>query len=219
MGTAAELAPAAGTPQVLVVDASPLFAQALARSLTCAGLPSRAASLDDLGPCHETCAVLLDGDSLGEALSSAAATVRAAAPQAQLLLLLKADHPQPERATRSAQACGWIHRQSGLEQAVRAIRQVLDGRRPSAVHRVPSVSAAPDLRSLTARETEVLRHVADGRHNEDIAEALGISPNTVRTHVQSILGKLGVTSRLAAVAVAHAAGFRMAPVDPTRAGA
>jgi DNA-binding NarL/FixJ family response regulator len=220
MGTVAELAPmAAGPPQVLVVDASPLFAEALAHSLSSAQLPARAGSLDDLGDCTQTSVVLLDGDTVGEALLSAAANVRAAAPRSQLLLVVRADHPQPERATRSVQACGWIHRQSELEQVVRAVRQMLVGRRPAAVHPMRVVSAGPDLRSLTARETEVLAHIAEGRHNGDIAQALGISPNTVRTHVQSILGKLGVTSRLAAVAVAHEAGFRLTPAGPTQEGA
>lgn len=219
MGTVAELAPtAARPPQVLVVDASPLFAEALAHSLTSAGLPARAGALDGLGDCDQTSVVLLDGDAAGESLLSAAATVRAAAPRSQLLLVVKADHPQPERATRSVQACDWIHRQSELEQVVRTVQRVLVGRRPAALHPMRVVSTAPGLRSLTARETEVLGHIAEGRHNGDIAEALGISPNTVRTHVQSILGKLGVTSRLAAVAEAHAAGFRLTPVAPTQAG-
>jgi DNA-binding response OmpR family regulator len=115
MGTVAELAPtAARPPRVLVVDASPLFAEALAHSLTSAGLPARAGALDELGDCDQTSVVLLDGDAAGESLLSAAATVRAAAPRSQLLLVVKADHPQPERATRSVQACDWIHRQSEL---------------------------------------------------------------------------------------------------------
>ena len=53
---------------------------------------------------------------------------------------------------------------------------------------------------LTRREGEVLRLVADGRTNRDIASALFISPNTVRKHLENVYGKLGVGTRTAAVA-------------------
>ncbi len=56
---------------------------------------------------------------------------------------------------------------------------------------------------LTARETEVLRLVARGRSNQQIAAELFISPKTASVHVSNILGKLGVTSRVEAAATAH----------------
>ncbi len=54
--------------------------------------------------------------------------------------------------------------------------------------------------SLTAREREVLRLVAVGRNNRQIAEVLCISENTVETHVGNLLGKLEATSRAGAIA-------------------
>jgi DNA-binding NarL/FixJ family response regulator len=59
------------------------------------------------------------------------------------------------------------------------------------------------LRGLTRRELEVLRHLADGLGQVEIAERLVISPKTVGTHVEHILQKLGVRSRAQAVAVAY----------------
>jgi DNA-binding NarL/FixJ family response regulator len=56
---------------------------------------------------------------------------------------------------------------------------------------------------LTARELEVVRLVAAGRRNRDIASALEISEHTVARHVQNILGKLHVPSRTAATAFAY----------------
>jgi DNA-binding NarL/FixJ family response regulator len=53
---------------------------------------------------------------------------------------------------------------------------------------------------LTRRERDVLALLADGGDNDAIAEALIISPETARTHIQNILGKLGVHSRLEAAA-------------------
>ena len=63
---------------------------------------------------------------------------------------------------------------------------------------------------LTARELEVLRLVAAGRSNQQIAGELFISPKTASVHVSNILGKLGVTSRVEAAATAH----RLHLLDP-----
>jgi DNA-binding CsgD family transcriptional regulator len=64
-------------------------------------------------------------------------------------------------------------------------------------------SGAPvDAHGLTPRELEVVRLVAAGKSNRDIASALAISENTVARHVQNILGKLRVSSRTAATAFA-----------------
>jgi DNA-binding NarL/FixJ family response regulator len=61
--------------------------------------------------------------------------------------------------------------------------------------------------TLTPRELEVLRHLAEGLNQGDIAERLVISPKTVATHIQHILAKLGVHSRAEAVAAAHRLGL------------
>jgi len=63
---------------------------------------------------------------------------------------------------------------------------------------------------LTKRELEVLRLLVQGDSGGDIADALGISKNTVRTHIQSILTKLQVHSRLEAVAFATRNGITQA---------
>jgi DNA-binding NarL/FixJ family response regulator len=60
---------------------------------------------------------------------------------------------------------------------------------------------------LTSRELEVLDLVAAGRSNGEIAETLFVTPKTARNHVSSVLTKLGVSSRAAAVARAQDAGF------------
>ena len=64
---------------------------------------------------------------------------------------------------------------------------------------------------LTPRELEVLRLVAEGRSNRQIAEELFISAKTASVHVSNILGKLGAANRGEAAALAHRAGFELEP--------
>jgi DNA-binding CsgD family transcriptional regulator len=70
------------------------------------------------------------------------------------------------------------------------------------VEALSRVGAAPTPAGLTAREMEVLRLVAEGRTNREIAKALVLSDHTVRRHLQNIFNKIGVSSRAAATAFA-----------------
>lgn len=94
-----------------------------------------------------------------------------------------------------------------LVTAVLATRGVLQ-RRPAAgeVARVPPVTRVP-AEPLTAREVEVLRELAAGRSNQEIARALFVAPGTVKAHLNHIFRKLDATSRLQAVAHAREAGL------------
>jgi DNA-binding NarL/FixJ family response regulator len=65
----------------------------------------------------------------------------------------------------------------------------------------------PEPESLTDREMEVLRLLAQGRSNKDIAAALVISERTVKFHVSSIMGKLGAGNRTEAVSIAAGRGL------------
>jgi DNA-binding CsgD family transcriptional regulator len=83
---------------------------------------------------------------------------------------------------------------------------VLADAAPASVHgRSLAVASQPETESVSPREREVLALVAEGRSNKAIAEALYVSPNTVKTHVASLLSKLHADSRvqLAAIAARH----------------
>lgn len=80
---------------------------------------------------------------------------------------------------------------------------------------LPDSSPVSGVDALTDRETDVLRLVARGRANKEIARDLGIGEKTVKTHVSNVLAKLGVQSRTQAAL--HAA--RVGLVDPNDVGA
>ncbi|GAA1680875.1 LuxR family transcriptional regulator [Fodinicola feengrottensis] len=76
---------------------------------------------------------------------------------------------------------------------------------------LPADTADDDGLGLTRREREVLKVLATGRTNAEIAVELFVSPNTVASHVRSILTKLGASSRTEAAALAHRAGLTTSP--------
>jgi two-component system, NarL family, response regulator LiaR len=80
---------------------------------------------------------------------------------------------------------------------------------------LPESSAVSGVDALTDRETDVLRLVAQGRANKEIASDLGIGEKTVKTHVSNVLAKLGVQSRTQAALYAARVGL----VDPNEVGA
>ncbi|MFC0432840.1 response regulator transcription factor [Kutzneria buriramensis] len=87
-----------------------------------------------------------------------------------------------------------------LDELVRAVREVVAGRSvvdPSIVEVLLGAhrrAVGSPLRDLTARELEVLRHMAEGRTNKAIAEALTLSESTVEKHVNATFAKLGLTA-------------------------
>jgi DNA-binding NarL/FixJ family response regulator len=122
------------------------------------------------------------------------------------------------RALRAG-ASGFLLKNSPPEQLVEAVRAVAAGegllstsvtRRVIAELARRSVSEAPRpeaLEELTAREVEVLRLVARGLSNAEIAEELVITPGTAKTHVSRILMKLGLRDRVRAVVFAYESGL------------
>ena len=119
----------------------------------------------------------------------------------------------------AAGAAGYLLKDADADEIVSGIRAARDGRAPvsSAVagallqrvreQTVENGQPEEEILSLSTRETEILRLVAQGRDNTEIAQELYLSPSTVKNHVSSILDKLGVESRVQAAVRAARAGI------------
>ncbi|RAG85281.1 DNA-binding response regulator [Streptacidiphilus pinicola] len=148
---------------------------------------------------------------------------RAVHPELRVIVLATAD--DPHRAVRALQAGagGWVAKESSLVRLMAVVRGVMRDE----THLPPSLltgvireltAARRDrteserlVDSLTPREKQVLRCMVAGLGRQAVADRLYLSPHTVRTHMQNVLGKLGVHSTLAAVALARRAG--VGPVE------
>jgi DNA-binding NarL/FixJ family response regulator len=157
--------------------------------------------------------VLLDaGLPQGDALERCA-QLKDEVPSVPVLVLSAAPDPHLLLAAVRAGADGFVATELELAELVRAVRRVLGGE-----VFVPSAMLSTLLRGLvrhnrdadhflqlslklTRREREVLELLVDGCDHEGVAEILVISPQTARTHIQNIIGKLGAHSRLEAVAL------------------
>jgi DNA-binding NarL/FixJ family response regulator len=113
-----------------------------------------------------------------------------------------------------AGASGFLRKTEGVDEFIAAIKAAADGEilidRAALARLLPKVAREREARrdaqvllaQLTDREREILGQLAKGLRNDDIASQLFISPQTVQTHVRNLLSKLGVHSKLEAVAFA-----------------
>ena len=152
--------------------------------------------------------VLLDfrlNDGTG---ADAAAAIRRVAPQAKHIFLTREDSDVARFAALESGASGFIHKSKAASEVVDAIRTVATGGTLITPSSIASLlnrrrQSESQRESLTAREKEVLRLMAEGVSSRDIATRLGISYATVRTHIRSLGAKLGVHSKVQAIVKAR----------------
>jgi NarL family two-component system response regulator LiaR len=126
-------------------------------------------------------------------------TIRAEMPEVEVLALTSVlEGTSVTRAIRAG-AIGYLLKDTDAEQLHRALRGAAEGRvqlAPEAAARLMREVKAPESpEEFTERETEVLKLLARGKANKQIASELSVEEKTVKAHVSSILRKLGVQSR------------------------
>jgi two-component system NarL family response regulator len=150
--------------------------------------------------------------------------IKARWPSCRVLMLTGIDDDETILESIQAGADGYLTKDRVVAEVVAAVRAAHEGAillPPSTVVTIARrVAEARDRRAaqapvvpLTPRELEILRALTEGLATREICERLAIAPNTLRTHVQNIMGKLHVHSKLEAVAFA----LRHKLVEPPRA--
>lgn len=143
--------------------------------------------------------------------------ITAADVEARVVILTTFDVDDYVYAALRAGASGFLLKDAPADDLVAAVRVVAEGDAliaPSVTKRLiaefasrPEVDGVEGLDELTDREIEVLRLVAQGKSNGEIAGELFVSETTVKTHVSHVLTKLGLRDRVQAVVVAYESGL------------
>ena len=216
---------AAQTIRVLVVDDHPVFAEALAQYLgsqpdfEAVGTAASAEQAMRILREKPVDVVTLDLDLAGEDGLQLGRDIAAQWPDVALVVVTGARDTSRMLEAVQVGARGWVTKDGEIEGLVSALRGAARGEThvPAAMLQRMLNGLAGGGRELSAegeaverltpREREVLRCLMQGMARKQIGELLQVSPNTVRTHVQSILHKLEVHSALTAVALARRGGL------------
>jgi len=212
------------TIRVLIADDQRLMREGLATLLALADDIDIVAQAGDgaeaieLAKQHQPDVILMDIQMPHINGVEATKAIRSILPAAQIIILTTFDDDEYLLAGLRAGACGYLLKDMPSEQLAGAIRAAAKGQSPigpemarklvNLVTQNPIASAPPAAVSeLSEREIEVLRLIADGLSNKEIAEKLFIAEGTAKNHVSNILSKLEARDRAQAVARAKELGL------------
>jgi DNA-binding NarL/FixJ family response regulator len=133
--------------------------------------------------------------------------IRGEYPDARIIVLTMYTGDKDVHSALQAGAITYVSKGTASDELLKVIREVHGGGRPISREVAARLAESVSGGSLTAREVEVMRLLAKGKRNKEIGEELNIANDTVQAHLRSILSKLNVTGRSAAVAVALRRGI------------
>jgi DNA-binding NarL/FixJ family response regulator len=150
--------------------------------------------------------VLLDVHMPDGSGIEAAAAIKKSRPQTQVVILTSDEEEAVLRSAVQVGVTGYLSKHEPAAQVVQAVRSAAQGEALIAPYMLARLLKGMNQKEepqpstpLTPRELTVLRELSLGYDNEAVARRLTMSPNTVRTHIQNILSKLNVHSKLEAV--------------------
>ena len=127
--------------------------------------------------------------------------IRAESPNACIVMLTTFEGDVEIHRALQAGARSYMLKNTPAKELVEVIRQANAGKRRIPANVAAQLAEHLGEETLTAREVEVLRHLAEGNRNQDIARLLFISEETVKVHIKHIMEKLGASDRTQAVAI------------------
>lgn len=137
----------------------------------------------------------------------AIARVRARHPAARIVILTTYEGDEDVHRGLAAGAAGYLLKQSGFDEIVLCLRQVVRHGRYLPAQLAHKLAARINAGALSRRELDILAHVCAGKSNKLIARDAGIGVGTVKYHINNILSKLNVSSRTEAACVAQQRGL------------
>jgi len=144
---------------------------------------------------------LMDVRLPGESGIDAVVTIRREFPEARIVMLTTFEGDVEIQRALQAGARAYLLKSMPPKELLAAIRQVHTGRKQIPAQIAAQLAEHFSDEALTEREIEVLREIAGGNRNRDIAEKLFITEETVKVHIKHIMEKLGANDRTQAVAI------------------
>ena len=133
--------------------------------------------------------------------------IRSEFPDARVIVLTTFERDAEIQRALKAGARGYLLKSMPAQQMLETIRQVSKGKKSIPAQIANGLAEHLDDEALSDREVEVLRHVAEGNRNRDIAERLYIAEETVKVHLKHIMTKLRANDRTQSVAIAARRGI------------
>ena len=133
--------------------------------------------------------------------------IRAEFPDARIIILTTFERDCEIQRALKAGAHGYLLKSMPPQLMLETIRQVHSGKKSVPAEIAAGLAEHLGDEVLSNRELDVLRHVAEGNRNRNIAERLFISEETVKVHIKHIMGKLGANDRTQAVAIGARRGI------------
>ena len=208
------------TMRILIVDDHPVTRDGLRTALSASpdvevvGEASTGEQALDMIPKLTPDVIFMDVRMPGMGGIEATRAIREVVPEAKVVLFTVDESRAAIAEAIQAGVSGYLLKDSSAEELVNAARLAMEGKAVihpkltrAFIEEVQSVDKRGQEAALSKRETQILQKVAYGATTKEVAEELGISPHTVKTHLERVFEKLGASDRAQAVAIAIRKGL------------